>query len=417
MRFIKIWLLLLSLSISQAVSQTQSPLVRDIIDSVTLDSLIYTVKVMSGEVGSKNGGTSDTIHSRFFDQPGHDLARDYLKGRLESYGLSTQLQPFTITFPGMNVLAEQPGTTNQDQKYILCAHYDSVSDSTWNAPGADDNASGVAAVLEAARLLSRYKTAYTVLYAFWDGEEMSTAGSSVYAKEARARGDSILGVINLDMIGFDSNNDSVMEVHARAYANSLSLADTVALVQNAYGIGLKPQIYYPGGDSQSDHRSFWLKGYSAVMLIEALRGNDDNPYWHTTRDRINQFNLPYFQQIARLAAGTGALLANVQGTASVPLPEPLVKTFSLDQNYPNPFNPSTTLRYGLPEAAHVTLIVYNTLGQKVAELVNGEVKAGYHEARWEAVALASGIYFARLTVTGGLGQILTNQTAKLVLMK
>jgi hypothetical protein len=93
------------------------------------------------------------------------------------------------------------------------------------------------------------------------------------------------------------------------------------------------------------------------------------------------------------------------------------KDYLLQQNYPNPFNPSTTLRYGLPEAAHVTLVVYNTLGQKVAELVNGEVKEGYHEARWEAAGLASGIYFARLTVTGVLGQIVAHQTAKLILMK
>jgi hypothetical protein len=93
------------------------------------------------------------------------------------------------------------------------------------------------------------------------------------------------------------------------------------------------------------------------------------------------------------------------------------KRYLLEQNYPNPFNPSTTLRYGLPEAAHVTLMVYNTLGQKVAELVNGDVNEGYHEARWDAAGVASGIYFARLTVTGVLGQIVAHQTAKLILTK
>jgi hypothetical protein len=93
------------------------------------------------------------------------------------------------------------------------------------------------------------------------------------------------------------------------------------------------------------------------------------------------------------------------------------KAYRLEQNYPNPFNPSTTLRYELPEAAHVTLVVYNTLGQKVAELVNDNVNAGYHEVRWDALGLASGIYFARLTANNGLGQILANQTAKLVLVR
>ena len=70
--------------------------------------------------------------------------------------------------------------------------------------------------------------------------------------------------------------------------------------------------------------------------------------------------------------------------------------FSLAQNYPNPFNPSTTIRYALPNRSHVTLTVFNTLGQKVAELVNNDVDAGYHDIQFNASNLATGVYFYRI---------------------
>jgi thermitase len=73
-------------------------------------------------------------------------------------------------------------------------------------------------------------------------------------------------------------------------------------------------------------------------------------------------------------------------------------TFELAEGYPNPFNPSTTIRYGLPERTYVSLSVFNTLGQKVASLVQGEQDAGYHEVKFDGSRLASGIYFYRLTV-------------------
>jgi len=73
--------------------------------------------------------------------------------------------------------------------------------------------------------------------------------------------------------------------------------------------------------------------------------------------------------------------------------------FILFQNYPNPFNPSTTIKFALPERAKVNLSIYNLLGEKVAELVDGELEAGYHETKWNAGGFASGVYFYTLVVS------------------
>jgi photosystem II stability/assembly factor-like uncharacterized protein len=85
--------------------------------------------------------------------------------------------------------------------------------------------------------------------------------------------------------------------------------------------------------------------------------------------------------------------------------------FRLEQNYPNPFNPSTTIRYGLPSRSHVTLSVFNTLGQQVGVLQNGEQEAGYHEVQFNGSGLSSGVYFYRIQAGSFV------QTRKLLLLR
>ena len=91
--------------------------------------------------------------------------------------------------------------------------------------------------------------------------------------------------------------------------------------------------------------------------------------------------------------------------------ELLVKEYTFSQNYPNPFNPSTQIHYALPEATHVTLEVFNSVGQKVMELVNSQKSAGLHTATFDASGLSSGVYLYKLITSS------FTQTKKMLLIK
>ncbi|MCU0406645.1 MAG: M20/M25/M40 family metallo-hydrolase, partial [Ignavibacteriaceae bacterium] len=279
--------------------------IQTIINSTNIDSLMYFVKELSGEVSTIIGGSPYTIVSRHKNNASNNKSADYIKQKLQSYGLPAYDQNFSST--GRNVYGVQLGTVYPNKKYIICAHYDDMPSGT-TAPGADDNASGTAAVIEAARIFTQYQSKYTIIYALWDEEEQGLIGSAYYAQQAHNAGDSIMGVINMDMIAWDNDNDGVGEIHVRNYANSVSLKDLMVQVNTTYSIGVIPSIINPGATA-SDHSSFWNNGYGALLLIEEYYGGDFNAYYHTVNDKILYFKQPYFHKMSRLALGTVATLA------------------------------------------------------------------------------------------------------------
>ncbi len=222
----------------------------------------------------------------------HDLARDNIEFLFETYGLTVTLEPFTyLSTTYYNVVGTKLGTVYPDQVYIIGAHYDSVDN-----PGADDDASGVALVLEAARIVTQYDSDYTIRFIGFDREEQGLVGSSAYVSAHIS--DDIVGMVQLDMVAYDPNTDL-----ARIYQRSGSaVAAALATAVDEYGNGLASMD--PGWNGQSDHAPFDSAGFDACMLIESEVWN--NPYYHSSQDTFEQpgnLNFPYAVKMTRSLVG------------------------------------------------------------------------------------------------------------------
>lgn len=395
----RIALVILLLYTTCAVAQERDARIESIIRQTNPDTLAYFINVLSGNRPVMLDGSTYTIASRQVGQPGNDLAADFIEQTLQRFGLAVVDDHFSAT--GRNLLGVQRGT-DTTAIYILCAHYDSRSVAApATAPGADDNASGTAAVLEAARLLSRMPTEKTVVYALWDEEEIGLIGSRYYAETAARDGLPIRGVVNLDMIGYDSGNDGRFTIHRRTTAGDLELARTVEMINTTYALELEPLI--PAvPTTRSDHASFWNAGYDALLLIEQFSnagdvvGSDFNPFYHSPDDRIEHLNLSYYLSMARLAVATTAAL--VLGDALPAATEPALDPAGDDllfQNYPNPARAITTIPFTTRSAGHVRLVLSDVLGREVATLVDAPMQAGQHLVSFDASALPPGIYLYR----------------------
>ncbi|MEE9455868.1 MAG: M28 family peptidase [bacterium] len=207
-----------------------------------------------------------------------------------------------------NVVARIDGVKYPDQQIVVGAHFDSaVFGSVGNpraaAPGADDDASGTAAVLECARILSGYAFDRTLIFIGFNAEELGLFGSIHYATTARARGDDIKAMINLDMVAYEA--DAVLDATAGANGPSYEIAELMATKAARYtSVKMVPNGSGAGG---SDHVSFWGQGYKAVIQSEGW--NDSSPYIHTDGDTVDTLNPSFFADMARILVATAFDLA------------------------------------------------------------------------------------------------------------
>lgn len=336
----------------------QNPIIQAAIDAVSTDSLVLDLRKLTGELPVDVGNGEEYIVSRNDNQPGNPLAGTWLQQRAGGLLGSLFTQPFNTT--GLNVFAYKWGVTHPGRKVIICGHYDAMPGGPVAAPAADDDGSGTVSVLEAMRVLLPYAFENTICFAFWDKEELGLLGSHYFAGVAAASDDTIVGVVNMDVIAFDSNGDRHMKVHTKPIANSLAIKDTALMVNTTYGIDLPITVQNPGA-TYSDHASFWQEGYGAILVIEDFE-NDGNPHYHTSTDLLQYMDLEYWADLTKLSIGTAACLAIPYDIGS-----PAGQNDAQDKGivvYPNPVHGVARLR--VPKATGpLTIEVCDATGRPV----------------------------------------------------
>lgn len=384
--------LALIISSNTCFAQTQST--QNILNNVEIDSLTFFVKQLTGEEQVIIGGVPDTIYSRQALQPGNEKAFQFVKEKFLGYGLQVDSMQFNAN--GKNLFGIKIGTQFPNQKFILGAHYDNIGNSM--APGADDNASGTAAIIEAARIFSNYNFPYTVIFALWDEEELGLLGSKAYATMAASNNEQILGYINMDMLGWDGNNDSVVDLHVRPVASSLLLANKVIEADSIYEIGLRLHIVNPGSVN-TDHAPFWDNGFTAIGLNEEY-DNDFNPFWHTPGDSLGQFNLIFYKQATSLVFATlGECLLDT--SLAIGINEVTFKNFLNHRIYPNPVIDMATIELSVKSPISININIYDNKGQLVDEVLKSKkLLVGKQHIVWSTSDLKSGNYFYNITING-----------------
>lgn len=277
--------------------------------AVAQDLLVETIVslVSSSDLSSDVQSLQD-FQTRYASTSNCEASGQYIYNIFSGLGLDdVHFAPFTFSgsYSSRNVVAEKTGETYPDDILVICSHYDSTSPSRLTlAPGADDNASGTAAVLEAARVLAAFPLDFTVRFIAFSAEEWGLYGSRAYATAARQAGESIVGVINLDMIAYAD----AMPEDLQIIVNSASgwLADRFLDAAANYGV-LGATKTVDASFVYSDHAPFWDSGYPALLAIEDEPLH--NPYYHQTTDTLDKINLDFFTSATRASLGLLAELA------------------------------------------------------------------------------------------------------------
>ncbi len=327
-RFIILTCLLISL-----IGETVSPVsagaddIRSVLDLLSPDSMMADIERLVA------------FDTRFMGSDSNWAAVAWLKGRFESMGYSVALDSFEVNvnrrvlgrefllsgLTQVNVVASRKGLIWPDRKIVLGAHYDTIvldqdQENQVFAPGADDNATGVAAVLELARLLRIVQTDVTIEFVLFGSEELGLIGSGAYAADALIKGDEIVLMLSLDAMGTRSTlipNAFTLETTSPNLALAEQIADASEMFTGVFsrdGSSGSRVTVTPTGCGCSDHQSFLNRGFPAIGVFQFFTNPDS--HFHTSMDTVEHVDIVYVSGI------TQAVLAGTLDIAGFPSRSP-----------------------------------------------------------------------------------------------
>lgn len=381
----RIVILFISQLIITDVSFAQDIRVQSHLSDFSFDSVLINVKQLSGELPVSLNGNSIYISSRLYNEIGNEQTYQWVKEKFIEYGL--EIDSLVFSANGKNLFGIKYSNIFPNRVCILGAHYDNLP-TGGIAPGADDNASGTAVVIETARTLSNHQFPNTILFALWDEEELGLFGSTAFANSLNLNSDSLLGYINLDMIAWDGNFDNKSEIHVRPIANSIQLANIAAKANLDYGIGLNLEIVNPGSPN-TDHAPFWSNNLTTIGISEEYQG-DFNPFWHTLGDTLGNCNISYYERNARLAVATFATLAyNKSGNQSIN------EIIEYTLVCPNPTNGNAFMKFSQALTSDIIIQISNVFG----EIINSNCYQNVDQIEVDLSNYSSGMYIIKLVST------------------
>jgi len=253
-------------------------------------------------------------------------AAGYITGQLRSLGYNVEFQKYTASGHSVkNIIATKVGTTRSQEFVLVGAHYDTCFN-----PGADDNASGISALLELARFISDRETACSIKFIAFVNEEppffkTEEMGSRVYTREAKKRGEDIKAVLILESIGYYSDKPGSQRYplfFGPFYPNKGNFITVVGnfpsrwLVRSIVNSFKRSKTLFPiesvttfnfiSGVDFSDHWSFWQEGYPAVMITDTAFYR--NPDYHFASDTYEKLN---YRSLAEVAKGLSSVLSDL----------------------------------------------------------------------------------------------------------